>query len=240
VTTNPFDPPAGGSFPLPLRPAGVTLTLPVAPLEEMRRRYGKERQRAVRRYLDADVRLECVDRPDERHRQLFWQLYRQSTDDWRQLGRPSTWVRDEAWVRALWHCSRDHLTMVTAWVGDQLAGAEILAVQGRVATELLSVWDRQFGKLQISTALTEGSVVAAHARGSHHLDGMPSGSLDGVERFKASFGAVARPIWLARHEHWLSRLLGWGCQAKRWIQTPPWAPAPLASLMVAVAQPALG
>jgi hypothetical protein len=228
LATNPFDPPAPGTLPLTLTPTNATLAVPLAPLSELRHHYDRERRRAVRRYEAEGVRTEVVRRPQERDLRQFWQLYRQAADHWRRVGRPGAWVRDERWFEALWHCAGEQLTVVTAWVGQELAGAEILACQGRIATELFSVWDRRFARQQVSTALTEACLVESFARGCRYLDGMPSGELDGVDRFKASFGAVAQPIWLAHRQHWLSRALQHGRKLRGWWRLP--APVPLAGV----------
>jgi hypothetical protein len=210
LTTNPFDCPPPEASPFQWQPAGVTHAIPLAPLEKLRQGYSKDRLRAAKRYEAEGVKIQVIDRPGDHDRRLFTTLYRQAAAHWHQTGRPTHWVRNDRWFQALWHCAAERLTMVVARVGDTAAGAEIIAGHGRIATELFAVWDRRFAKQQVATALAEASLAESYARGFHYLDGMPSGVLRGVDRHKASLGGIPRPIFLASHQHWLSRTLQWG------------------------------
>lgn len=209
LATNPFEPPAWPDLPVDLVPAGPTLAVPLAPLEVVRRRYDKERRHAARQAERNGVVVTEVpaDHPDRQAR--FWAQYHQAADAWRRLGRPLTWIRDEAWFRALWQCAGDRLLLLMAHHEGRPVGAELLAIQGTIAVELFAAWDRQAAKLQVATALTEGAMHAALVRGCTLLDAMPSGPLRGVERFKASFGAVAHPIWHAHRRPWYGPVMAW-------------------------------
>ncbi|MBC7545476.1 MAG: GNAT family N-acetyltransferase [Candidatus Sericytochromatia bacterium] len=207
LASNPFDavarPLPGGSQ----AAAGHTYAVCLAPLPELRRQYTKERQRTVRRYQEAGVQVRLIPRPDEADRRHFYRLYEQAAAQWREQEHPERWIRDRRWFETLWTKARDHLTLAVGTVDGEVAGMEIVAVQGRIATELFHVWDRRFGRQHVSTAIVEACLAFSHARGCDYLDAVPSGPLDSLDRFKASFGASARPIWADSQTTPLTRAL---------------------------------
>ncbi len=218
LTSNPF----AESAPL-LSLAGTvsashTYAVRLAPLPQLRRHYDKERQRAVRRYLDAGVQVRLIRRPDESDKRQFRRLYEQAAACWRLGPAGDRWTRDERWFQALWEQARRHLTLAVAAVDGAVAGMEILATQGRIATELMHVWDRRFAKQQVSTAIVEACLAFSHAQGCTYLDAVPSGPLDSLDYYKASFGAEALPIWTVSRMSPLSRALLRGQAEWRWWQ----------------------
>jgi hypothetical protein len=204
-SSNPFAEPPPPDTGFTLQQAPPTLAIRLAPLPELRRRYHQDRQQAVARYQAAGVSLRHVEQPCPDDWQAFLRLYELETAFWHAQGRPLHLVRDAGWFASLQHHAARALRMVVATVDGVPAGILVYACQQRIATELYLVWDRQFRKAQVTTALKEACLAACHARGLQWLDFMPSGSLDGVARFKTSFGAEPLPIWEFAHPSWAAR-----------------------------------
>jgi hypothetical protein len=188
---NPFQPvpsPATG-----IRPSEATRVrvFALAPLGAMRQAYRPSRRGHVRRYQAEGVTTTLIPQPDATHLPLFMRLYAHETGFWASRDH----IKDEAWFRRLWARAHDHLTLVVARKGDEVAGVALDARQGDVVTQLCLAWDRRFVSQQIPTALMEGSLQESYAQGCRYLDVMSCAQQAGIDHFKASFGAAALPIW---------------------------------------------
>lgn len=193
-TTNPM---AGEPAPVGFTvvPAAPTRVLTLAPLDVLRQAYHQDRKQAVKRYHKHEVRVHIVTQPNAQDVREFYRLYQLEVASWRELGRNMQLELPEAWFKALFRSAAHHLRLAFATTAGETVGTAVYAVQGKQATELYLAWDRRFKAAQVSTALKEACLAEAHARGLAQMDFMASGDLDGVDRFKLSFGAVALPIW---------------------------------------------
>jgi hypothetical protein len=210
VTTNPFAAPWEGSPAETWQPVEPALAVPLAPLDQLRRAYSQDRRRVARRFRESGIRTTVHLRPSLAEWQVFCRLYQLSVGRWLKADRPVTWIRSNQWLEALWQVARERLILVIGHLGDRPVGAEVMACQGGIATELFAVWDPDMAGHHIGTGLTEVCLEIAFAKGCRLLDAMPSGELAGVARYKASFGAVPYPIRMTHHPHWLSRVLTHG------------------------------
>ena len=206
-STNPFGEPMPAATGFMVTPAPPTMAVRLAPLAELRRRYHRERLRAVERYQQQGVALRVIPQPGPADWQAFYQLYEQEVEHWRELGRPMHLARDARWFQSLQSLAAKQLRLVVATVAGEVAGMLVYAGQHRVATELYMAWDRRFSQHQISTALKEACLIESHAHGYDYVDFMPSGGLTGVEHFKTSFGAEPLAISEFYHPSWPTRSL---------------------------------
>lgn len=205
--TNPFDGPAPERVGHVWESVPPTRALRLAPLDQLRRHYHKERLRCVRRYQAHGVTVTWWPRLDADDRSLVARLYAAECERWQAEGRSTEGLRPPEWFTHLWRHLDDRLRMAVATVDGEIAGVELLIKHGRIATELLMVWDRRFAAQQVSTALAEACFTAAYVAGCEWIDAMPSGPLDGIDRYKASFGAEALPIGGYRQHSPLSKML---------------------------------
>jgi hypothetical protein len=204
-TTNPF---AGEEAPAGFTVAhgGATRVMTLGPLAQIRQGYNRERQKAVRRYEKGGVTVRLVRNPDKADLQQFCALYRHEVEAWKASGRSIHRVPSDRWFEALFRLAKDRLQLAFASIDGEVVGVNSYAPQGPIASELYLAWDRRHQSSQVSTALKEACLVAAWEQGLTQLDFMASGDLDGVERFKISFGANALPVWQYSHQSRLSRL----------------------------------
>lgn len=207
MTTNPFDGPAPERVGHPWEPVSPSRALRLAPLDQLRRQYSKDRLRRVRRYQAQLVTVTWWPRLVADDRSLVARLYAAECDRWQAEGLPTEDLRRPAWFTQLWRRLGNRLQMAVATVDGKIAGLELFIKQGRIATELLTIWDRRFASYQVSTALSEACFAAAYGAGCQWFDSMPAGPQAGGDRHKAGFGAEALPVGGYRQHSPLSRML---------------------------------
>lgn len=183
VTGNPFEAysnvPPGGSV-----QEDDTLVLPVLGPEAQRERMSSTRVKQCKRARKAGFRLEVVEGLGVDDVERFYPLYARHAAGWAY----QKWVRDEAYFRTLAVHAGPKLVLVLAYQGDDLAGFRILGVTGPVVMDLFLATDEAFERLNVGPLLAEAALDWCREKGYRALDLQPGGVLDGVRRYKMSFG----------------------------------------------------
>ncbi len=176
-----------------------TLRIDLAPRETMRKRYFKNRRRDSRFALEYGVDFG----PLEGERlEAFLELYHEAAGQW-AFDRHR---RGDAWWRTLAE-RLPELALNLAWQQGQVAAARVFAWRAGIAYDLAQLVSPRFRNGEAATAVTDGTLVYAHSLGLRQFDMMPSGGLEGVYRFKESFGAGPVEVLEYRHQNFLARSL---------------------------------
>lgn len=188
VVGNPFE-----SYPN-MPPGGevvvdATLVLPVLEPEEQRRRMADTRGKQVKRAQKGDFRVEVHTHLTAEHASRFYPLYAKRASAWDY----SKWARDEAYFRALCEHAGNKLALFLAYQGDTLAGFRLLGLHGPVVMDLYLATDEAFESQYVGPLLVAEPLAWCHEQGYAAFDFQPSGRLEGVKAYKASFGAESLP-----------------------------------------------
>lgn len=165
--------------------ADATQVLPILPREEQQKRMAGSRAKRARKAARQDFVLEVLEAPGEADVSRFYALYAAHAAEWRY----TRWRKDEAYFRALFQHAGDRLVLFLATHEGQLAGQRIVALDGSRVLDLYLSTEPAFEPLEIGTYMVAEPLAWLHARGHALFDFLPSGNLDGVRAFKASYGA---------------------------------------------------
>jgi CelD/BcsL family acetyltransferase involved in cellulose biosynthesis len=197
VTGNPFglypNLPPGGPISL-----DATQVLPILDPEAQRKLLGSTRKKQVQRAAKAGFRLEVRTQLTGADAASFYPLYAERAAAWSY----TKWVRDEAYFRDLCQACGESLALFLAYKDDELAGFRLLGLHGPVVMDLFLATAERHDEEYVGPHLVMEPLAWLHERGYQHFDFQPSGRLEGVKAYKASFGASAR-------EHGATRQVGW-------------------------------
>ena len=191
--------PAGGAT-----EQDATLVVALRDPEAQRKAMADSRRKTLRQADKVGYALEVTERPTEADLARFYPLYAAHSATWEY----TRWKHDEAYFRALLrHCGPD-LVLFRALHDGELAGFRLVARRGPTAMALHLARAEAYEKRHVSPWLVAASLEWLHAQGHQACDFMPSGRLEGVRAYKASFGAEARPYATATYESAVSGALG--------------------------------
>ncbi|MFN3429773.1 MAG: GNAT family N-acetyltransferase [Candidatus Sericytochromatia bacterium] len=218
VAGSPFSADEGALVGGEASPSGTQIVPVMAPDAQMRAMNAKRAAR-VRKSAKVGFELTVVEAPTEARVADFYALYAAHASYWQY----AKWVRDEAYFRALLRHAGEHLTLFLVHLDGELAGFRLLARQGDHALGLHLATTRTHEKLDVGPFMIGATLNWCHAHGCRTFDFLPSGPLDGVQAYKASYGAEAMPFWSASATSLTGRGLSaaWG-----WMRRA--RPAPLA------------
>jgi CelD/BcsL family acetyltransferase involved in cellulose biosynthesis len=218
VTGSPFAP--GEAALLGGEPStSGTQIVPVMAPEAQMRQMDKKRAARVRKAGRVGFELAVIESPTEAMVSAFYPLYAAHASYWQY----ARWVRDEAYFRALLRHAGPSLTLFLVTLDGELAGFRILARQGEHALGLHLATTRAHEKLDVGPFMIAETLAWCHAHGCRTFDFLPSGPLEGVQAYKASYGAEPMPFLSAS----ATSLTGRGLSAARgWLRRA--RPVPLA------------
>jgi CelD/BcsL family acetyltransferase involved in cellulose biosynthesis len=197
VTGNPHGAypnlPAGGPIGL-----DATQVVPILDREGQRKLLGSSRKKHVTRAAKAGFHQEVRTHLTAADAASFYPLYARRAAAWTY----TRWVRDEAYFERLCEAAGDRLALFLAYRDGELAGFRLLGLQGPVVMDLFLATDARHDEDHVGPFLVIEPLAWLHEQGYQRFDFLPSGRLEGVKAYKASFGAT--PL-----EHASTRLAGW-------------------------------
>lgn len=219
VLSNPFSPyphlpRATDEFEWVEVPASRVLRL--ACLDSLRQAYNRERQRASRRWQEAQVDTQVIAHPRIETIDWFYPIYEAATLDWAEQ-----WRRPRRFFENLFEHCGPWLHLTTARLKGEVAGVELIAIRPPLAIGLMLTWKREWDDARVSTALTETSLAYAHANGCRWWDFGASGDRDQLNRFKETFGAQIWPLYEVRRQAWIIKALQTLRSPYHHVQTSP-------------------
>lgn len=138
---------------------------------------------------------------DGAHASDYWRLYAEAAAGWGYETPPYP----RALVEGLARSSNAELWM--AFVGERPAAGALLLAGSHDLFYWSGAMDRELGGLYPANAVLRHAIEAACAHGYETFDFGASAGLDGVRRFKESFGAEPRPVFAAEAERGAHRIL---------------------------------
>lgn len=144
-----------------------------------------------------------VARPDAdgEHVADYWRLYSDAATGWGYETPPYPRALVEGLARS------PHAELWMAFVGERPAAGALLLAGSHDLFYWSGAMDRELGGLYPANAVLRHAIEAACARGYETFDFGASAGLDGVRRFKESFGAEPRPVFAAQAERGAHRIL---------------------------------
>lgn len=207
VTSNPHE-----AFPnVPAELSGSvdhTQVVPLLPREEQQKLMTKGRRKSIKAALEESYDLTVIEGIQEKDVREFYPVYAEHSAEWGY----DKWRRDEAYFRSLARHSGHKLVLFMAYQEGEPAGFRLLGCHGPVALALHLARAKRFSDWNIGPFLVSESMAWAYERGYQRLDFMPSGQLESVRSYKASYGAELVPYSVLSQTGWVSnsitRLLG--------------------------------
>jgi CelD/BcsL family acetyltransferase involved in cellulose biosynthesis len=167
----------------------TTHLLVLRPLSELRK--GFSRGCKARGNKARKLGLEVVTSSDPAIVEVFYPLYLDSAVRW---GEKLTWARSKDYFRAMLEQGGDDVTVFVAKrEGDPIA-ALLFAAQGQVAHYVAGATRHDQLDACPSNLLQEAAMEHYFKAGFTFYDFGPSNRLEGVQRFKESFGATSAPF----------------------------------------------
>lgn len=172
-----------------------THLLELAPYEALRQGFSrgcKARGNKARRH-GLEVRRSRA--PEDAR--AFYQLYLDSTRRW---GDKLTWARPLAFFEDLLREGQPHVQLFVATDRDRPIAGLLMAEYGPVVHYVAGATHAEFLERCPSNLLMEEAMRHYHGAGLRRFDFGPSNGLEGVIRFKESFGARPAPFLAQRHQ----------------------------------------
>lgn len=201
VFGNPF---AGGGLPDGPgweRVDHSTHVLELGPPEAMRARYSRGCRARGNKARRAGVTTELLQGPEAAA--LYYELYLDSIRRW---GEKVTWIRPLRFFEAVLAPGDPYAALHLARYEGRPAAVMIVCAWGDLAHYLAGAADESLMEHCPSNLLMEEAAQLWHARGKRVLDLGSSNGLDGVIRFKESFGANPLPYAEIRRQGALGRM----------------------------------
>lgn len=191
ATGNPFATgphlPAGAGW---TRREEATHVLVLKPFEELRAGFARGCKARGNKARKLGLRL--VVSSDPAIADVFYPLYADSMGRW---GDKLTWARPRAFFRAMLANGADAVKVFVALRDEVPVAALLFAAQGRVAHYVAGATRHDQLEACPSNFLMEEALAHYAAAGLTYFDFGPSNGLEGVARFKESFGATPAPFF---------------------------------------------
>jgi hypothetical protein len=179
----------------------VTHVLDLAPPEVMRASFSRGCRARGNKARRLGLSTEVYAAPDAPT--LFYDLYLDSVRRW---GAKITWIRPRSFFEAVLAAGEPHVALHLARHRGQPAAVMLVCGWGVGAHYLAGAADASLMEYCPSNLLMEEAAAVWHARGKRFLDLGSSNGLEGVARFKESFGARRLPYAEIRRQGALGRL----------------------------------
>lgn len=183
--------------------ADATQVLPIVAPDAQRAMMTDTRIKHCKRGAKAGFRLEIRTGLSAADADAFYALYAARAAEWQY----DKWVRDLPFFRALCHEAGQHLALFLAYKDDELAGFRLLGLTGPVVMDLYLATAKAHEPAHVGPLLVEAPLNWCYEQGYTEFDFQPSGRLEGVKTYKASFGAKSVSHTHTRHMGWLGRSL---------------------------------
>lgn len=165
----------------------TTQVVHLLPPEEQTAIMSASRAKAVRRAQKVGYELIARERPTPADVSGFYRTYAPHASEWRN----GKWRRDEAYFRALFEHAGESLVLFLACYEGEVKGVRLLGCHGRVVSALHVA--RNKDDADVGPFLAAASMRWCYEKGFKAIDLMPSGPLDSIRAYKASYGAEALP-----------------------------------------------
>lgn len=179
----------------------LTHVLDLAPPERMRAAFSRGCRARGNKARRAGITTELYAAPDSAA--LFYDLYLDSTRRW---GEKITWIRPKRFFEAVLAAGEPYVALHVARYEGRPAAVMLVCAWGEFAHYLAGAADARLMELCPSNLLMEDAAATWHARGKRILDLGSSNGLEGVTRFKESFGARPLPYGELRRQGALGRI----------------------------------
>lgn len=186
LTGNPFEAgrhlPEGGS-------AGETHLLALAPFETLRAGFSRGCKARGNKARKSGLRLEI--RTDADAAKAYYGLYLDTVARW---GDRLTWARPERFFTGILAHGAPHARLFLAYQDGLLVSGLLFGAYGQTAHYIAGATLASHLELAPSNFLMEEALRHYAEAGFAHFDFGPSNGLEGVMRFKESFGAKPAPL----------------------------------------------
>lgn len=177
----------------------TTQFVPVLEADAQLKRMNPKRAARVRKAARLGYELTVIPRPTSEDVARFYGMYAAHASYWQHR----KWVRDEAYFRALFRHAGADLVLFLVHLDGELAGFRLLGVQGGVAVGLHLATSPKHERLDAGPFMIAETLRWCRENGCTVFDFLPSGPLEGVKAYKASYGAEAVPFLSAStHSVW--------------------------------------
>ncbi len=181
-----------------------TQVLPILEPDAQRKLMNETQQKHCKRAEKHGFQFEVIPRPTPAHVAIFYDLYETHSATWSYR----RWVRNRHYFETLLEHLGRHLVLFLAWSGERLGGFRLVGGYGRIVTDLFLATDKEASKAHVGPYLVERPLAWCHANGYTIFDFMPSGNLEGVVTYKASFGAQPLGLGEVIHANHVGHALG--------------------------------
>jgi CelD/BcsL family acetyltransferase involved in cellulose biosynthesis len=168
----------------------TTQFVPVLDADAQLRRMNPKRAARVKKAAKLGFELTVIARPTPDDVARFFGMYAAHASYWQHR----KWVRDEAYFRALFAHAGPDLVLFLVHLDGELAGFRLLGVQGGVAVGLHLATSPKHERLDAGPFMIAETLNWCRENGCTVFDFLPSGPLEGVKAYKASYGAEAVPF----------------------------------------------
>jgi hypothetical protein len=168
-----------------------TQVLPVMEPSLQRKLMNDTQQKHCKRAEKAGFRLEIIEGPKPEDISIIYDLYQAHSANWES----QRWIRERSYFRKLFQYLGKNLVLFLAWSDDELSGFRLIGCSGEIVIDLFLATEKAAQKSYVGPFLIDRPLAWCHEHGFRVFDFMPSGSLEGVIKYKASFGAQPLPVF---------------------------------------------
>jgi CelD/BcsL family acetyltransferase involved in cellulose biosynthesis len=186
------------------RETDATQVLAIRPMEDQSKLMSETRAKQIKRAKKAGFEIEVLHPVSAADALRFYPLYAERASEWAY----TKWMRDEAYFRALCDKAGSKLALFLASKDGELAGFRLLGLHGPVVMDLFLATAKAHEPAHVGPLLVGEPLRWCHEHGYDMFDFQPSGRLEGVKAYKASFGAASLPHGTTRQGGLVGRTLG--------------------------------
>jgi CelD/BcsL family acetyltransferase involved in cellulose biosynthesis len=168
----------------------TTQLVPVLDADAQLKRMNPKRAARVKKAAKIGFELTVIPRPTREDVTRFYGMYAAHASYWQHR----KWVRDEAYFQALLQHAGSDLVLFLVHLDGELAGFRLLGIQGGVAVGLHLATSPKHERLDAGPFMIAETLNWCRENGCTVFDFLPSGPLEGVKAYKASYGAEAVPF----------------------------------------------
>lgn len=195
VTSNPHS--TFANAPAALAAAtDFTQVVPLLPRDAQLKLMSKGRRKSLRQAEDECYDLVVNEGVTRKDLDAFYPVYAEHSAKWGY----DKWRRDASYFRSLIDHAGPDLVLFMAYHEGEAAGFRLFGCHGTVVLALHLARAARFEDGNVGPFLVAESMSWAQERGYTHLDFMPSGQLESVRTYKASYGCDAVPYTVSSQQ----------------------------------------
>jgi hypothetical protein len=185
ITSNPHE--AYSNLPSWLTPQmDFTQVAPLLPPDEQRKLMSRSRLKTIKAADEENYDLIIKEGLSPRDVIEFYGCYAEHASEWSY----DKFVRNEAYFQSLLRHAGQDLVLFLAYRDEFLAGFRLLGCYGRNVMALNVARAKRYKDWNVGPYLAAESMAWCHEQGYAAMDFMPSGRLESVRSYKASFGGA--------------------------------------------------